>query len=202
MQKEQKNTKGPWGHLLKVLGINLGLLIVVVIALVWALSAWLGTYTRHEERFSTPNVMGISVDEAVSLLEKMGYVPEVIDTVDAYANLGTIVEQVPEAGSPIKKNRKVYLTMINKVAKPVKMINVIDSSRRQALSDLKDAGFVIEEVKEVASEYHDAVVSVTIDGKEAIVGGEYPYESRVVVYIGSTHLEIEANNDSIENEWF
>lgn len=202
MQTKEKNTKGPKGHFLKVLGLNLGLLVVVVFAAIWALSVWLDTYTRHDERFATPNVMGMSVDDAVSVLEKMGYVPEVVDTVEAYADLGTIVEQVPEAGSPIKKNRKVYLTMIGKTPKPIKMINVIDSSSRQALTDLKKAGFIIESVKQVASEFHDAVVSVTIDNKEAIPGQDYPYESRLVVYVGSTHLELEANNDSIENEWF
>lgn len=202
MQKEQKNTKGPWGHLLKVLGINLGLLIVVVIALVWALSAWLGTYTRHDERIEVPDLTGIESEEAALYLENMGLNAMVIDSVYTDARPGSVIEQLPTAGIPVKKGRMIYLTINAKSVRMIRMVDVREWSSRQAQTRLRELGFVIDSVKQVASEFDDLVLSVTAKGSEVVPGKEYPFHTRLVMRIGSSHLEIEANNDSIENEWF
>lgn len=202
MQTEQKNTKGPWGHFLKVFGLNIGLLIVAVIALVWALSAWLDVYTRHDERIDVPDLTGIEADEATIYLEKMGLNATVIDSVYSDARPGSVIEQLPAAGIPVKSGRMIYLTINAKSVRMIRMADVREWSSRQAQTRLRELGFVIDSVKQVASEFDDLVISVTAKGSEVVPGKEYPYHTHLVMRVGSTHLEIEANNDSIENEWF
>ncbi len=202
MQTKEKNTKGPLGHFLKVFGLNLGLLVVVVIALVWALSAWLDVYTRHDERIDVPDLTGIESDEATLYLEKMGLKASVIDSVYTDARPGSVIEQLPAAGIPVKSGRMIYLTINAKSARMIKMVDVREWSSRQAQTRLRELGFVIDSVKQVASEFDDLVLSVTAKGSEVVPGREYPYHTRLVMRVGSTHLELEANNDSIENEWF
>lgn len=202
MQKEQNKTKGPWGHFLKVFGINIGLLIVAVLALVWALSAWLDVYTRHDERINVPDLTGIEADEATAFLERMGLNATVIDSVYTDARPGSVIEQLPAAGLPVKNGRMIYLTINAKSQRMVKMADVREWSSRQAQTRLRELGFIVDSVKQVASEFDDLVLSVTTNGSEVIPGKEYPYHTRLVMRVGSTHVEIEANNDSIENEWF
>lgn len=202
MQNEQENKKGPWGHLLKIFGINIGLLIVVVLALVWALSSWLDVYTRHDERIDVPDLTGIEADEASLYLERMGLVATVIDSVYTDARPGSVIEQLPVAGLPVKSGRTIYLTINAKTQRMVKMADVREWSSRQAQTRLRELGFIVDSVKQVASEFDDLVLSVTAKGSEVIPGKEYPYHTRLVISVGSSHLEIEANNDSIENEWF
>lgn len=202
MQKEQNKTKGPWVHFLKIFGINFGLLIVVVLALFWALSAWLDVYTRHDERIDVPDLSGVEADEAAAYLERMGLTATIIDSVYTDARPGSVIEQLPAAGLPVKKGRMIYLTINAKTQRMVKMADVREWSSRQAQTRLRELGFVIDSVKQVASEFDDLVLSVTTKGDEVIPGKEYPYHTRLVMSVGSSHLEIEANNDSIENEWF
>lgn len=202
MQKEQKNKKRPKGHSLRVIGLNIGLLIVAVLASIWALSAWLDVYTRHDERIDVPDLTGIDSDEATVYLEKMGLNATVIDSVYTDARPGSVIEQLPAAGIPVKNGRMIYLTINAKSARMIRMVDVREWSSRQAQTRLRELGFVIDSVKQVACEFDDLVLSVTAKGSEVIPGKEYPFHTRLVMRVGSTHVEIEANNDSIENEWF
>lgn len=202
MQNEQNKKKGPWGHFFKILGLNVGLIVVVVLALVWGLSAWLDAYTRHDERIEVPDLTGVGADEAAAYLEQMGLEATVIDSVYTDARPGSIIEQLPVAGLPVKKGRMIYLTINAKTQRMVKMADVREWSSRQAQTRLRELGFVIDSVKEVASEFDDLVLSVTANGAEVRPGKEYPYHTRLVMRVGSSHIRIEANNDSIEDEWF
>ena len=185
----------------KILGINVGLMIVVIIALLWGLSAWLGVYTRHDERIDVPDLYGVEAQEAIYCLDRLGLKALVIDSVYVDARPGAVIEQLPVAGLPVKTGRIIYLTINAYKTRMVRMVNVLEWSSRQAQTRLNELGFKVE-IQHVASEFDDLVVGVTINDENVVPGREYPYRSKVVMNVGSSHIEIVAENDSIENEWF
>ena len=88
------------------------LAIVIVIALAWITLIVLDHYTHHGESVTVPDLQGLYVEEARSLLENYDLYVQVIDSVYMKEKaLGTIVEQIPPANSSVKKNRSIYLIL-------------------------------------------------------------------------------------------
>lgn len=200
MQEEKTTSRK--GGCFKIIGINLVLMAVAVFGLLWGLSSWLGSYTHHDERIEVPDLSGVEADEAIRFLEHMGLKALVIDSVYTDARPGAVIEQLPVAGLPVKNGRIIYLTINAKSQRMVRMVDVREWSSRQAQTRLRELGFVIDSIRQVASEFDDLVLEVRAGGRNVVPGKEYPYRTRLALCVGSTHVELVAENDSIENEWF
>lgn len=186
----------------KVLLINFALMGVVVALLLWGLSSYLSSYTHHDERIEVPELTGVLGEDAEYYLESIGLKSLVLDSVYTDARPGTVVEQTPVAGLPVKKGRIIYLTLNAKSVRMVKLVDVREWSSRQAQSKLRELGFVIDSVRQVPCEFDDLVLGVNATGgSELVPGREYPYHSHVVVRVGSTHVAMVAENDSTESAW-
>lgn len=201
MAKDNNSRKSSWSYFGKMVGINILIVIALTLLFLTGLSMWLDSYTRHSERVDVPSLIGIPADDAARYLEQAGLKSMVIDSVYADARPGSVVEQMPTAGLPVKKGRIVYLTINSIGVRKVKMLEVREGGSRQALSTLRSLGFVVDSVKQVASEMDDLVLSVSADGVEMEPGVEYPVGTRVVVRVGSTHVQIEPENDETEEAW-
>lgn len=201
MANENKGRKSSWGYFGKMVGINILIIIAITLLLLTGLSMWLDSYTRHSERVEVPLLVGIPADDAARYLEQAGLKSMVIDSVYADARPGSVIEQMPAAGLPVKKGRIVYLTINALGVRMVKMLEVREGGSRQALSTLRSLGFKVDSVKQVASDMDDLVLSVSTDGVEMEPGREYPVGTRVVVRVGSSHVEIEPENDETEEAW-
>lgn len=201
MANENKGRKGSWGYFGKMVGINILIIIAITLLLLTGLSMWLDSYTRHSERVEVPSLVGIPAGDAARYLEQAGLKSMVIDSVYADARPGSVIEQMPAAGLPVKKGRIVYLTINALGVRMVKMLEVREGGSRQALSTLRSLGFKVDSVKQVASDMDDLVLSVSTDGVEMEPGREYPVGTRVVVRVGSSHVEIEPENDETEEAW-
>lgn len=193
--------RGSWLYFGQMVGINLFIIIALVVLLLTCLSLWLDSYTRHTERVEVPTLQGVPVADADRYLEQVGLKCMVIDSVYADARPGSVIEQMPAAGLPVKKGRIVYLTINAVGVRMVKMLEVREGGSRQALSTLRSLGFVVDSVRQVASEMDDLVLSVTTDGSEMEPGREYPIGTRVVVRVGSSHMELEPENSEAEEAW-
>lgn len=201
MANENKGRKSSWGYFGKMVGINILIIIAITLLLLTGLSMWLDSYTRHSERVEVPSLVGIPADDAARYLEQASLKSMVIDSVYADARPGSVIEQMPAAGLPVKKGRIVYLTINALGVRMVKMLEVREGGSRQALSTLRSLGFKVDSVKQVASDMDDLVLSVSTDGVEMEPGREYPVGTRVVVRVGSSHVEIEPENDETEEAW-
>lgn len=201
MAKENNGRKSSWGYFGKMVGINILIIIALTILLLTGLSMWLDSYTRHSERVDVPSLVGIPAADAQRYLEQAGLKSMIVDSVYADARPGAVVEQMPAAGLPVKKGRIVYLTINAIGVRMVKMLEVREGGSRQALSTLRSLGFVVDSVKQVAYDMDDLVLSVSADGVEMEPGAEYPVGTRVVVRVGSTHVEIEPENTETEEAW-
>ena len=188
----------------KILGVNILIMIVVVVLMIVGINAWLDNYTHHNESIIVPEVKGLIDDEAIYSLERAGLVPMVIDSLYADATPGSVIEQLPEAGLPVKKGRIVYLTINAKSVRMITMPEVADFSSRQAKSILREAGFVVSKVEEAAYEFDDLVLRVKVGDTVILPGESLPYHTNVTLVVGSTSVstEIEAVNDGTEEAFF
>lgn len=129
---------------IKLLGINIILILLVLFGIVTAISFLLKSYTRHGQALQVPDVRGLKYEDAARVLDdkKLRYV--IADSVFFEDKpKQSVLEQNPAAGSSVKENRTIYLTVNTSRAPKVSMPNVLDVSLRQAEPLLKSAGFKI-----------------------------------------------------------
>lgn len=167
--------------LLNLLAMAAVLAVLPVLAL-----RWVDSYTNHGEACAVPDVCGVQLDDAVSLLakEKLDYA--VIERrYKENALEDEVIMQYPEPGSAVKEGRKVGL-VLNSAVKPKRSIpSVIDNrTYREAESHIKAAGFVIERVDTIPGE-KDWVYELRYNGKLLSNGEAIPQGAAVTVAIGS-----------------
>ena len=190
----------------KTLFIALNLLIMLLIVLgvtLWWLPNWLNDQTGHGQSVVVPDVVGLTAADAIAKLDSAGVRPMVIDTI--YSNdgrqPGEVIDQLPEGNLPVKPNRIVYLTINAFDVQKVVFPDVIQCSTRQAQSQLRQLGFVADSVIYESYEFDDLVLDVTMlsSRKKLVVGEAYPIQTRVVLHVGSTTIDVNAQHNDAEN---
>ncbi|MCB0774106.1 MAG: PASTA domain-containing protein [Flavobacteriales bacterium] len=106
---------------------------------------WLGAYTRHDEQVKVPALERMNFTEAAKALEALGLRAEVIDSV--YSDdvpKGTVVDQDPDSGRFVKPDRTVYVVMNASQPKMLNMPDLVNLSKRQAISVMEIIGLKVE----------------------------------------------------------
>ena len=98
--------------------------------------------SRGKEKVDVPDVVGKTREEAERLIRRAELEPAVTEREDADAEPGTVLEQDPEAGTPLAKGRTVEL-VVAKAPAEVDVPGVIDASEDDAVAALEDAGFEV-----------------------------------------------------------
>lgn len=170
------------------------LLVIVVVLLFTGLIFWLDNYTRHDEQKLVPDVIGMTEENAATLIlgRELNY--EVVDSVyRTGAQPGAIVDQDPKADSFVKKERKIYLIINAKAAQMTKLPEVVDLSLRQAQALLAGADFKVKEVIYKPSDYRDLVLEVLYNGKKVSAGEEIPTHSELILHVGDGGIKIDTD---------
>ena len=90
--------------LLTVAGVVAGFIVLNNLVLPW--------YVSHGETLHVPNVVGLSLDSAKSVIHAQGLTPIESDTrPDPLAPAGTVMAQNPDVDAMVKNGRRVYLTI-------------------------------------------------------------------------------------------
>ncbi len=126
---------------------NIILAFIFCIIILLLIFKWLKIYTRHNEAFSVPDFTGLALEEVqnVTTQKKLRYV--LFDSV--YLNefeRGTVVDQHPDPGFKVKKNRKIFLTMNSVSPEKILMPDLVNLTLRQALSKLISCGLRVGEM--------------------------------------------------------
>ena len=169
---------------------HLLLLIIVVVALFAGLVFWLENYTRHDEQKLVPDVIGMTEENAATLIlgRELNY--DIVDSVFRTGAMpGAVVDQDPKAETFVKKDRKVYLIVNAKSAQMTALPEVIDLSLRQAQALLAGADFKVKEVVYKPSDYRDLVLEVLYNGKKVKEGEKIPTFSELVLHIGDGGIQ-------------
>ena len=149
-----------------ILGAILGMIIIVA-GFLFLLNVFFVTYTMHGQTVTVPNIEGLSIKEAKNKLNNAGLEFMIADS--TYKNdlpPGQVLDQSPKKGATVKKFRKIYLTVSSVSAEPVKMPNLIDNSRRQAIIILESYGLKLGKENYVPDIAKDAVRGMYLNGKE------------------------------------
>ena len=170
------------------------LLVIIVVLLFIGLIFWLDNYTRHDEQKLVPDVIGMTEENAATLIlgRELNY--DIVDSVFRTGAMpGAVVDQDPKAGSFVKKERKIYLIVNAKSAQMTALPDVVDLSLRQAGALLTGADFKIKEVVYKPSDYRDLVLEVLYNGKKVNAGEEIPTSSELILNVGDGGIKIEAD---------
>lgn len=160
------------------LGLTLALVILVLLALRF--------YTRHGQAFPVPNVYGLSEDEYSAVLDKADLKFTVVDsTYNENVKPGGVIDQIPDAGHKVKKNRMVYLTLNARGPEEVILPRVTDISHRQAIVQLESVGLVAGNVTYEPSEFQNLVLKAKYKGEEIFEGERLTKGSVIDLVLGS-----------------
>ena len=127
---------------------QLGLALVVVIGFVMLVLFYLRISTNHNQKIQVPDLAKMTLDEADAALTDLDLRWEIIDTTNYNPDYPkkSVIEQLPKAGSYVKENRTIYLTVNRSDYRSLPVPNVVGRTRRQAEPTLISLGFKIGSV--------------------------------------------------------
>jgi beta-lactam-binding protein with PASTA domain len=143
----------------RIFWLNMLLALLVLVLLGFGTNVLLDNYTRHAESEEVPDLRGISYLKAKEILNEKKLRYQVVDSV-FFAELPkmSVTEQIPAAGSKVKEDRVIYLT-INSANPPlVKVPDLKDQSLRSAQSLLESMGLRVGKITEKPDIANDVVL--------------------------------------------
>lgn len=170
-----------WVNILVTLGIFGGL--------VWATFKWLDIHTNYGKEVPVPNVVNMSVQQAVKELENMGLAVEVDSfKYDPKYKPFQVLQIYPSAGSRVKDGRTIILRVNPKTWAKVEVPDLIDKYKGLAFSRLELLGLKMGDTLYEPSIQKDAVLKMFYKGSELKPGTLLPKFATIDLLIGSGPL--------------
>lgn len=127
--------------------------------------------TRHNHNLSVPDFAGLTLEEASAAALNRNLRVEVFDSVFlSDFERGTVVEQHPQAGFMVKKNRKIFLTMNAMNPEMVAMPNLVDLTFIQARAKLESFGLKVGRISYEPDLGLNMVLAQRINGRNLVPG--------------------------------
>ncbi len=118
--------------------------MAVSVAIIWGVLKLLDLYTLHGRSIEVPLLEDYQKEDAIRLLESLDLRHAINDSIfDKQGEKGSIAAQDPAPGTEVKRNRTIYLTTVAVLPEMVPMPNLLDLSRRQAISLLETHGLQV-----------------------------------------------------------
>ncbi|MEM6524613.1 MAG: PASTA domain-containing protein [Bacteroidota bacterium] len=170
-------------------GFIIHFLVVVSLAVVGTLIffyVYLPFTTNHGETITVPDLYGMKLEEMDDFLTKRDLRYEINDSTysDEHEPLA-ILKQYPKAGSKVKENRKVFLS-VNRVKPPtVPMPKIVNRSLRNAEAVLNSNELRLGKLNYVPSQFLNLVLEMRLGDKILKEGDRVPKGSVIHLSIGS-----------------
>ena len=167
--------------------MQLGLAVVVTVLLVFLLLGWLKSTTNHGEFVEVPDFSKMSVMDMRKAIDEAELRYEVLDSANYNPDYPrfSIIDQNPKAGTKVKQDRKIYLTVNPSGYKKVTVPNVIQVTQRNASSMLRAVGLDVERTTYIDQIGKDMVYYVKFKGKQISPGEKLPKTSKVELVCGN-----------------
>jgi beta-lactam-binding protein with PASTA domain len=164
---------------------NLGLAILIIIAVVMILLIWLNIYTRHGQARPVPDFFGLNMEQVNSLARKSRLKYTVIDSVyTVLVPRGCVADQNPKPGFKVKKWRNISLTINAFRPEMVAVPNLVDLSLRQAKDLIKSCGLFLGKLIYKPDLSIDIVLSQLHNNKEVTVNDSLQKGSVIDLVLG------------------
>lgn len=183
MANENKDKKVKWykSWIAKQLYLSVGSAMVVTMILFWMLSL----ITRHNQEIEVPDFTNISVEEVANLARSSHLRAVVADSVYiSHQKRGVVVKQIPAAGSKVKKNRRIILTINSLVLRTTTMPNLIGVSLRQAVGNLTQAKLKVGKLIYTEDIATNNVLGQSLKGHAVAAGAKVALEAEIDLILG------------------
>ena len=196
MKKETKKGKaGKEGHW--VVGIVLrGVLTVTLIVVVTTFL--LKIVTRHNQKLAVPDFSGMTIAEAEQIANKNALRLDITDSVFILRmTRGVIFRQNPTAGTYVKKNRRILLTINSVEPKRVAMPSLVGFSLRQAKAELGAKNLHVGRLMYVEDMATNNVLAQFYTGRRIEPGTLIETESFIDLELGLSDIESKTSIPSV-----
>lgn len=183
-----------------VISLNIWLLVILTGGIIFGVLHWISVYTHHNQAIEVPDLKGLQPEEAELILKKKDLRLQIADSVySKNVAPGSVVEMIPPAGSKVKQNRIVFLTINAKTSQTVEVPDMFEISQRQAEATLRSLGFVIDSIEYVPYQYKGLVINILNNGNIVEPGKRLPMGSHLWLQVGDG-FEQKLDSDSLETD--
>jgi beta-lactam-binding protein with PASTA domain len=171
----------------KVFLKQIALAIVAVIVLSFVILKWLKYSTNHGEFIEVPVLKGKTLDVVEIELNDKELQMMVQDSANYNPNYPkySVIDQLPEAGSLVKENRKIYLTINPSGYRKVAIPDITRRTIRQAKPALEALGFVVGNLTYVNDIGKDEVLAIKYKGETVKPGTLLAKTTRIDLVLGN-----------------
>ena len=144
-------------------------------------------YTKHNSYIKVPDLYGMKLDKAISILDDNKLKYEVLDSSKFFIEIPnySIISQIPRGLDLVKKNRKIYLNVNPKNFQNISLPNIIQITKRNAESILTALGFKVREFSYIDNIGEDMVLDVLFEGEKILPGQKIPMNSELDLILGN-----------------
>ncbi|EZH72799.1 serine/threonine protein kinase [Aquimarina atlantica] len=171
----------------KIFLIQLVIAVAMLAIISYVALEWLESTTNHHQRIVVPSLSKKTLDEVGKILEEKELRYEVQDSANFNPDYPrySVLEQNPVAGSEVKENRKIYVTLNPSGYRKIEVPNVIQRTRRQAEPKLVALGFKIGSVTYQPNIARDMVLELRHNGKRLKPGTKLMKTSVIDLVLGN-----------------
>jgi eukaryotic-like serine/threonine-protein kinase len=176
----------------------------IMTVLIWTIFLLLNLYTKHGQYINVPDFTRLNIDQVIGNTDYSDFEFTVIDSVfDLKATKGMILRQDPYPDSKVKKNRKIYLTIVSTNPEKTSMPDLKFLTLRQAVSILESTGLKVGRISYIPSFDQDAVQQQLFERKVIEPGTKLDKGSVIDLTVGmgsQGQVYEEVRTDSIERD--
>ncbi|NNK71052.1 MAG: PASTA domain-containing protein [Flavobacteriaceae bacterium] len=171
----------------KVFFKQLALAVVAVAVFSFLMLKWLKISTNHGQFIEVPELKGKTLEVVEIELDDKDLNMVVQDSANYNPNYPrySVIDQLPPAGSLVKENRKIYLTLNPSGYRKVAVPPVIRRTIRQARPTLEALGFEIGEITYADDIGKDEVLALRHKGNRITPGSMLPKTSKIDLILGN-----------------
>ena len=163
--------------------------MAIFAGLVWLTFRWLEFHTNHGEEVPVPNVMNMTVHEAIKVLDDSGLEYEVDSfKYDPKFRPFQVLAVNPNPGANVKNGRIITLKVNPRTWAKVAIPDIIDRYKGLAFNQLNLVGLKVGDTLYEPSIQRDAVLRILYNGTSVKPGTQIPRFSAVDLVIGSGPL--------------
>ncbi|SDE19385.1 PASTA domain-containing protein [Riemerella columbipharyngis] len=166
--------------------VNFIVAIGVFCGLVWLTFRWLAVHTHHGEEIPIPNVVNMSMREAIKVLDDSGLEYEVDSaSFDPKYRPYQVLQIYPSSGSRVKMGRGVRIKVNPKTYADVLVPDILNRYKNTAFSMLQRVGLTVGDTIYQPSTQPDAVIGLQFNDKPIKPGDKLPRFSPITLLIGT-----------------
>lgn len=166
--------------------LNLILAAVVFTGLVWLTFRWLELHTNHGKEIPVPNVVNMTVHNAITALEDAGLDYEVDSgNYSPKYKPFQVLQIFPTPGSRVKGGRTVLMKVNPRTYAPVQVPDILDRYKGLAFRQLEQVGLKVGDTIYEPNIQRDAVIRMQLGGSVVKPGALLPRFSTIDLVIGT-----------------